>query len=139
MAVPLYLYLRVGRLITEVTDYYPQLSTFQTGWRCACPRCGRGRLFEGLLTVRRACSECGLDYSLLDSQDGPAFFIIVVYSAVLIPLALWLEFAVSPPLWVHVALWGPIILGGSVLLLRPLKAWLMAQQYRHKAYEDAPR
>ncbi len=130
----------MGRLITAVTEYYPQLSTFHTGLRCACPRCGRGRLFEGLLTVRGCCVACGLDYSVLDSEDGAAFFIIVVYSAFLIPLALWLEFTVGPPLWVHVALWGPTVLGGSIVLLRPVKAWLMAQRYRHKAYdENVPR
>lgn len=126
----------MGRLIATVTQYYPRLSTIQTGLRCACPQCGRGRLFEGLLTARESCEACGLDYGLLDSQDGAAFFIIVGYSAILIPLALWFELAVGPPLWVHVALWTPIILGGSIALLRPLKAWLMAQQYRHKAYDE---
>ena len=89
--------------------------------------------------MRAGCDKCGLDYGMLDSHDGPAFFIIVGYSAILIPLAIWFEFAVAPPLWVHVVLWLPIILGGSILLLRPLKAWLIAQQYRHKAYENAPR
>ena len=97
-------------------------------------------MFKGLLTVRARCEACGLNYSKLDSEDGAAFFIIVVYSAILIPLALWLEFAVGPPLWVHVALWGPTVIGGSIVLLRPLKAWLMAQKYRHQAYdENVPR
>ena len=130
----------MGRLITTVTPYYPQLSTFQTGLRCACPRCGRGRLFQGLLTARGCCEACGLDYGGLDAEDGAAFFIIVGYSAILIPLAVWFESAVAPPLWVHVALWGPVVLGGSIVLLRPLKAWLMAQRYRHMAVdENGPR
>ncbi len=127
----------MGRLIALATDYYPRLSTFQTALRCACPRCGQGALYDGLLSVRDKCDKCGLDYTRLDSNDGAAFFIIVGYSAVLIPLALWLELALTPPIWVHVVLWVPVVLGGSVLLQRPLKAWLMAQQYRHKAYDGS--
>ncbi|MCX7384058.1 MAG: DUF983 domain-containing protein, partial [Alphaproteobacteria bacterium] len=45
-------------------------------WRAAlngsCPRCGQGRLFSGLLTVRPRCDVCGLDLHEHDSGDGPA-------------------------------------------------------------------
>jgi len=107
------------------------LSSVATGLRCACPRCGRGRLYKGLLTVREACDDCGLDLSRLNSEDGAAFFIIVVVSAVVIPLALWVEFALKPPLWVHLVIWLPVIVGGAIALMRPLKAWLVAQHYKH--------
>ena len=127
----------MGRLIGPVTEFYPQLSTFHTALRCACPRCGEGPLYDGLLAVRDSCEKCGLDYSVLDSHDGAAFFIIVGYSAILIPLVLLVELIWAPPLWVHVVLWVPIVTGGSILLQRPLKAWLMAQQYRHKAYDGS--
>ncbi|MHA1567358.1 MAG: DUF983 domain-containing protein [Alphaproteobacteria bacterium] len=122
-----------------MTEYYPQLSSFATGLACACPQCGQGKLYKGLLETREACDACGLDFSRLDSQDGAAFFIIVLYSAVVIPAALWLEFALEPPFWVHIVLWVPIVIGGSILLLRPLKAWMLAQQFKHNVFsEDAP-
>ncbi len=121
-----------------MTEYYPQLSSVTTGLSCACPRCGRGKLFNGLLETREACSECGLDFSRFDSQDGAAFFIIVVYSAVVIPLAIWLEFAVQPPFWVHVVVWVPVVIGGSIALLRPLKAWMLAQQFKHNVFSEDP-
>lgn len=121
-----------------MSDYYPQLSSLTTGLRCACPQCGRGKLFNGLLETRKACDACGLDFTRLDSQDGAAFFIIVFYSAVVIPLAVWFEFAVEPPVWVHVAIWVPVVIGGSIMLLRPLKAWMLAQQFKHNVFsEDA--
>jgi len=32
---------------------------------------------------------------------------------------------------VHLLLWTPLILGGAIAMLRPLKAGLIALQYRH--------
>ncbi len=118
-----------------VADYYPRRSTIATGLRCACPRCGEGKLYRGLLAVRDTCEECGLDLSRLNADDGAAFFIIVVYSALIIPLAVWVEFAFEPPIWVHVLIWAPVITGGAIALMRPFKAWLVAQHYKHNVAE----
>jgi len=46
------------------------------GLRCRCPRCGKGKLFAGFLTLQPRCEVCGLDYGFADSGDGPAVFII---------------------------------------------------------------
>jgi uncharacterized protein (DUF983 family) len=42
------------------------------GIACRCPRCGRGKLYSGFLTLRPNCEACGLDYAFIDSGDGPA-------------------------------------------------------------------
>jgi len=42
------------------------------------------------------------------------------------------EIKFSPPVWVHLLLWGPLIVIGAVAMLRPLKAGLIALQYRHR-------
>lgn len=99
--------------------------------RCACPRCGQGKLYTGVLTVRDTCDVCDFDYSELNTDDGPAFFIIVLWSAIVLPLAAWFQFSVEPPVWVHLILWIPVIVVGAVLLMRPFKAWLIAQSYKH--------
>ncbi len=122
----------MGRLTGRVTENYPRLSSVHVGLRCACPRCGRGKLYDGLLAVRAACDACGLDFSQFDTEDGPAFFIIAGYSAIVIPLALWLDLALSPPIWVQLAVWVPVVLGGVVALLRLFKAWLLAQHFKHR-------
>jgi uncharacterized protein (DUF983 family) len=83
-----------------------------------------------LLKVADRCSVCDLDFSDFNADDGAAFFIIVGFSALMIPLALWLEFSVFPPIWVHLA-WVPVIVGGAIFLMRIVKAWLVAQQFRH--------
>lgn len=99
--------------------------------RCACPRCGQGKLFQGLLKLRENCSVCGFDYVRLNADDGPAFFIIVLYSAPILPLAAWFQFSFDLPIWVHLVIWLPIIVIGAIALMRPFKAWLIAQQYKH--------
>jgi uncharacterized protein (DUF983 family) len=111
----------------------PAVSPFSAGLRCRCPRCGIGRLFDGFLTVADKCSVCGLDYSVADSGDGPAIFVIFIVGPIVTGFALWTEATFQPPYWVHVVLWGPAVLGGCLLLLRPFKATLVALQYRNRA------
>ena len=48
------------------------------GLSCACPRCGKGKLFHGYLTLRPRCERCGFDYSFADAGDGPAVFIMLL-------------------------------------------------------------
>ncbi len=47
--------------------------------------------------------------------------------------ALIVEVAYSPPIWVHIVLWGPLVLILCLGLLRPLKGMLVALQYTHRA------
>lgn len=115
---------------------YPPLSPFSTGLRCRCPRCGEAPIFSGLLNVRPTCPACGLDYAKVDSGDGPAVFVILILGFIVVGLALWLELKYEPPMWVHMMLWVPLILGGSIAMLRPFKAVLIALQFRHKASSD---
>lgn len=116
-----------------MAEYYPPVSPFAAGIACRCPRCGRGRLFAGFLTVARRCEACELDLSAHDSGDGPAVFIILILGFVVVGLALWVEVTYTPPLWLHAVLWPPLILGGALAMLRPLKATMIALQYRHLA------
>ncbi len=100
-----------------------------------CPRCGEGKLFQGFLTLAPACTACGLSYERLDQGDGPAVFIILIAGFVVCALALWVEVTYEPPYWVHVVLWGPLILALTLGLLRPLKSAMVFQQFRMKAAE----
>jgi len=88
------------------------------------------------MDVQAVCPACGLDYAKVDSGDGPAVFVILILGAIVTALALWVEVRFEPPIWVHIVLWLPFILGGAILLLRPFKATLIALQFRHKATSD---
>src|SRR5215471_16419490 len=112
-------------------DDLPAISTWRVALGCRCPRCGRGKLFAGLLRVRQACEVCGLDLSAQDAGDGPAVFVIFFLGLIVVGLAAFVEIRYSPPIWVHLMLWTPMILVGAIVMLRPLKAGLIALQYHH--------
>ncbi len=114
------------------------LSLFATALKCRCPRCGRGKLYAGLLQVASQCPECGLDFAAQDAGDGPAVFVVFILGAVVVALAIVVEILFAPPLWVHIVLWTPVILGGAIAMLRPLKAGLIALQYRNHALGGGP-
>ena len=110
----------------------PVVSPLRAALACRCPRCGKGPLFTGLLRVRQACEVCGLDLSAQDAGDGPAVFAILFLGMLVVGLAALVEIKFSPPVWVHLLLWAPLILIGAIAMLRPLKAGLIALQYRHR-------
>ncbi|MGI2031281.1 DUF983 domain-containing protein [Rhizobium panacihumi] len=124
--------------------HYEPLPPFQTGIRGLCPRCGKGRLFNGFLTLRPGCDVCGLDYSFADPADGPAFFVICFGCVPSVALAVWIEVALQAPYWVHLFTSLPFMLLTCIPPLRPLKGWLVASQYFYKARQgelarrDAP-
>ena len=114
------------------------------GLSARCPRCGKGKLFDGFLALRPRCEHCGLDYSFADSADGPAFFVMFISGIHRRRLGLGGGDAYAPPYWVHALLWAPLILLTTLVPLRPVKGLLIALQYHHKAAEgrfsggDAP-
>jgi len=110
-------------------------SPFKAGLMARCPRCGKGPLFRGLLTLRERCDTCHLDYKFIDTGDGPAVFAILILGAVVMGGALWFEFTYLPPVWQHLLLWGVLTPLLAIGLLRFLKALLSALQYANKAEE----
>ena len=113
----------------------PKPSPFLAGLACRCPRCGKGRIFRGFLTLRPRCEVCELDFGFIDSGDGPAVFVILISGFVVVFSALIVEVLYRPPFWIHALLWGPLILVATLLPLRPMKGLLIALQYHHKAQE----
>ncbi len=103
------------------------------GVKGCCPRCGEGHLFAGFIDLAPRCEVCGLDYSFADSGDGPAVFIMLIAGAIVVGTALIIDANYEPPLWLLGAIFLPLTVFVSLGLLRPLKGWLIASQYRHKA------
>ena len=120
--------------MAEDRALYPPQKPIATGLRGRCPRCGEGRLFDGFLTLAPRCSRLrarlrlrrfgrragGLRHPDRRLRRSPA-------------RRCSSEIAYSPPIWVHVVLWGPLVLILCLGLLRPLKGVLVALQYHHRA------
>jgi uncharacterized protein (DUF983 family) len=110
-------------------------SSLRSGLLCRCPRCGEGRLYAGFLRLAKRCDRCGLDYGFADPADGPAFFVMTGVGILVIAVWAWAVVAFQPPIWLQFATVFPALLAGCLGTLRPVKAWLVAEQYIHKASE----
>jgi len=85
--------------------------------------------------VTPRCTVCDLNLSAHDLGDGPAVFVILILGILIVPLALWLEASMAPPAWVHLVVWPPVILVLAVLLLRLMKAVLVAYHFQNLRHE----
>ena len=99
-----------------------------------CPRCGARTLFKGWVRFADRCRGCGLDFSSFNVGDGPAAFLILIVGAIVVAGALFLDAAAEPPWWVHLV-WIPVAAALTIGGLRVSKAWLLGQEYRHRARE----
>lgn len=97
-----------------------------------CPRCGEGRLFDGWLKVAPGCGACGLDYSTIQTGDGPATFIMQIAGFLVGFSALFVEIRFHPPMWLHLALWIPLVIALSLALMRPGRGLMIGLQYRNQ-------
>ena len=106
----------------------------KTGWACKCPKCKKGDLYKPGFTMelREKCSECGFDISRNDSADGPAVFLIFILGFLLVPIALITDALFHWPLWLHATVWGALALLLTVGSLRPLKAYVIGLQFKHR-------
>ncbi|WP_374342869.1 DUF983 domain-containing protein [Phenylobacterium sp.] len=100
-----------------------------------CPNCGEGHLFEGFLTVSPRCEACGYDLAKGDSGDGPAVFVIMIAGFLVAFAALFTEFTIHPPIWVHLVVWLPLTVVVCVGMLRPMKGLMLAAQFANRASE----
>ncbi len=70
--------------------------SFARGLRARCPHCGEGRLFYRYLKVEPACPSCGHDLDRYPSDDGPAYFtVLIVGHAVIVPFLILF----APRIW----------------------------------------
>ena len=100
-----------------------------------CPRCGQKTLFAHFTRFSDKCRACGLDFERFNVGDGPAAFLTLIVGAIILGLALAVESAFHPSIWVHVLLWVPLTVGSVVGALRVSKALLLILEHRNQARE----
>ena len=115
-----------------MTDETTQAPLIGAALRCRCPRCGRGAVYSGYLKVVERCAECGLTLASNDSADGPAVFLLFVIGFIALPLAFWLNAVFDLPGWAFLAISCGLIVGMTLALLPPAKAFVLGLQYRHR-------
>ena len=104
-------------------------TAMKRGFRGRCPRCGEGKLFRAFLKVDNNCSVCGLDFTPHRADDLPAYLVIVIVGHIVVPLALMIETNYSPPVALQLAIYLPLTLVASLLLLQPVKGAVVGMQW----------
>ena len=122
----------------ETSSRAVAVSAVRAGLRGRCPRCGRGRLFEGFLKIRPACEACGLDLAGIQTGDGPATFIMQIAGFIVGFSALAVEIRYHPPMWLHLIVWLPLVAVLSLALMRPGRGLMIALQHRHRTERSSP-
>lgn len=106
-----------------------------TGLRGRCPNCFEGSIFDGYLKFAKTCPSCGFDLQSNDVADGPAVFVILIASALIVPFALAFQIKLSAPFWLTLIIFVPAIILVCLALLRPLRGLMFALQIANNATE----
>jgi uncharacterized protein (DUF983 family) len=112
------------------------LTSIARGARNRCPVCGKGRVFQGFLTLAPACSHCGTDFSEVHADDAPPYIVIFLVGHLLVPGIFVVEKAWMPPMWLHMAVWLPLFTIVCTLALRPVKGAVLGWMLRLGPHGD---
>jgi uncharacterized protein (DUF983 family) len=107
----------------------PIFGSLLRGALLKCPACGKGAMFRRYLKVADTCPACGEELHHHRADDAPAYFTIVIVGHVVVSLVLVVEMAYRPALWVHAALWLPLTVLLTLLLLPSVKGALVGLQW----------
>lgn len=122
---------------TPASQPLPKRDVWQAmarGLRCRCPKCGEGKIFRAFLKVADNCSVCGQDFSGHRADDLPAYLVIVIVGHIIVPIALWIETDYAPPVALQLAIYLPMTLIASLLLLQPVKGAVVGLQWAFRMH-----
>lgn len=88
-------------------------------------------MFRTFLKVTDHCRHCGEALHHQRADDAPAYFVIAIVGHIVVPLALALELAMSPPYLLQFLIWVPVTVIASLLLLQPIKGAIVGWQWAH--------
>lgn len=95
------------------------------GLKRRCPNCGHGAAFAGYLKLTAVCEACDAPLGDIRADDAPPYFTIVLVGHVVVPLLLLSEQLLSPPLWLHMAVWPALTAALSLALLPVIKGGVL--------------
>jgi uncharacterized protein (DUF983 family) len=102
------------------------------GLAMRCPACGGGRLFARYLKLHPQCARCGLRLDEFRADDAPPYFTILAVGHIVVPGMLLLEKLAHPPSWVQSALWIPLTLALTLLVLPRMKGAVIGVQWANR-------
>lgn len=107
----------------------PLIRSMWRGFLCRCPNCGEGRLFDRFLKVTPECSFCSEAFHHHRADDLPAYLVIFIVGHIVIAGFMGVEMTSGLGLWQHLAIWVPLTIVGSIVLLQPVKGAVVGLQW----------
>jgi uncharacterized protein (DUF983 family) len=86
-----------------------------------CPACGQTRLFTRYLKVQERCAVCGTPLGLYPSDDAPPYITMLLVLHIIVPALLILEQTTDMALWIYGAIFLPLAVTLTVVLLPVVK------------------
>lgn len=108
------------------------LGSIKRGFSRSCPRCGARGMFSGYLSVSANCRRCGLDFETIRSDDIAPYFTVLIVGHLVVPLLLLLEQHSAPPVDLMLAIFLPLTLALTLVLLPFVKGAVMGAIWMSK-------
>lgn len=94
-----------------------------------CPNCGEGRLFSGFLRSVDQCAVCGEQLDHHRADDFPPYIVIFVIGHIVVAGYLATELTLTLSSWGQLAIWVPVAIVLSLLLMQPAKGGVIGLQW----------
>lgn len=114
------------------------LLSMARGARLCCPNCGKRTLFSAYLKVTDVCPACGEELHHHRADDAPPYFTIVIVAHIVVALLMTVELTYSPPIWLHLAIWLPLTVLLSLVLLPCIKGAIVGLQWALRMHGFSP-
>jgi uncharacterized protein (DUF983 family) len=116
------------------SDYPSTQTALLRGMLGRCPRCGQGSLFYRYLKMVDRCPRCAeAAYGHFRTDDAAPWLTILVVGHVTIPFVLIVEQTLHPPVELALAIWLPLIVALTLILLPRCKGVIAALMWATKA------
>lgn len=120
--------------MTSADPMYPSTATaLGRGVLGRCPRCGQGRLLHHYLKMVECCGVCGEPYGHFRTDDAAPWLTILLVGHMTVPIIFLCELNFEFPLWIAYAIYLPLIVGLTAIMLPRCKGAIAAVMWVTKA------
>ncbi|MCP8895559.1 DUF983 domain-containing protein [Shinella daejeonensis] len=132
--------LQFGSEDAPIRNERPVGRAIKRGLLNRCPACGTGRLFRAYVKSVHHCAACGEDYTHQRADDLPPYLVITLVGHVVVAAYMATDLTWSLSTWQHLAIWVPITLILSLLMLQPVKGGVIGLQWamRMHGFDQRP-
>lgn len=112
----------------------PLWPSIRRGMLGRCPACGSGKLFRSFVKPVDACAACGERMDHHRADDFPPYIVVMIMGHLVLAGYMSTDLILPLNSWQHLAIWVPITILGSVLLMQPVKGGVIGLQWANRMH-----